>query len=109
METIQSHSNRNPFAKYEKLLQETKTKINPIHEIVNTFYKLKGMENREKKEYTGRYSYGKLAKEARTLYDSCDRKLEDSLWALDQMKYKAQKGRFDWSIITCLKHRLNDN
>ena len=50
-------------------------------------------------------SYAKLAYEAKKLYLVLDRNLDDSIWALDRMKYLAEKGKFDWSISTCLKHK----
>ncbi len=97
---------KNPFQGYLEKLEKRKQAVNPVHEIVNCYYRMRGLENMPKEFYTGRYAYRKLAKEAKTLYLACNEILDDSLWALDRMKYLAEKGKFDWSIITCLKHRL---
>jgi len=101
-------NNINPYAKYlERRTGElAKKKLNDVHELVHLFYRLKGVDNKPKVFYHGRYGYGKLAREAKDLLYACDGKLEDAMWALDKMKYKAEKGGFDWSIITCLKHNL---
>lgn len=97
---------KNPFAGYLANLQKHKSAVNPVHEIVNCYYKMNGWEKMPKTFYTGRYAYNKLAKEAKMLYMACNEVLDDAIWALDKMKYLAEKGGFDWSIITCLKHKL---
>jgi hypothetical protein len=97
---------KNPFAGYFDNLKKHKSAVNPVHEIVNCYYKMNGWEKMPKNFYTGRYAYNKLAKEAKMLYTACSEVLDDSIWALDKMKYLATKGGFDWSIITCLKHKL---
>ena len=97
---------KNPFAGYESKLIANSKKINPIDEIVNMFYQMKKIDNMTKEFYKGKYSYGKLAKEAKMLLLACDGNLEDALWSLDRMKYKAIKGNYDWSISTCLKNKL---
>lgn len=97
---------KNPFIGYSKKILLDKKSINPVHEIVNMYYKLKGIDKMEKTFYEGKYSYPKLAKEAKHLIEACSYNLDDALWALDKMKYKADKGKFDWSISTCLKHKL---
>ena len=96
----------NPFAGYFERLKQTQKKVNPVHEIVNLYYKLNNMDSKPKEFYKGRYGYGKLAKEAKQLLTACGGSLDDALWAVDQMLYRANKGGFDWSIITCLKHKL---
>lgn len=97
---------KNPFIGYVDFISTSGEKINPVHEIVNLYYKLKGLDKMHKKFYKGRYGYGKLAREAKNLLKSCKESLEDAMWCLDKMKYKADKGGFDWSISTCLKHNL---
>ena len=97
---------QNPFLGYLENLKKHKQAVNPVHEIVNCYYKMNGWEKMPKDFYTGRYAYNKLVKEAKMLYQACDETLDDAIWALDKMKYLAQKGNFDWSIITCLKHNL---
>ena len=97
---------KNPFEGYFENLKKHKQAVNPVHEIVNCYYKMNGWEKMPKEFYQGRYAYNKLAKEAKMLYVACDEVLDDSIWALDKMKYLAEKGGFDWSIITCLKHKL---
>lgn len=97
---------RNPFKGYLKNLKKHKQAVSPVHEIVNCYYKINGWEKMPKEFYTGRYAYNKLAKEAKMLYVACNEVLDDSIWSLDKMKYLASKGNFDWSIITCLKHKL---
>ena len=96
---------KNPFEGYLENLKKHKIAVNPIHEIVNVYYELRGWENREKSFYIGKKSYGKLASEAKKLYEVLDENLDDCIWALDRMKYLAEKGNFDWSISTCLKHK----
>lgn len=98
----------NPFSGYlDKLkVENPDKKVNPVHEIVNSYFIAKGIDNKPKEFYKGRYSYGKLAKEAKVLLQNCGNDLDDAMWALDQMRYKADKGGFDWSIITCIKHNL---
>ncbi len=81
-------------------------RINPVHEIVNTYFIIEGIDNRPGEFYKGRFNYGKLATEAKALYTACGESLSDALWSLDAMKRKAEKGKFDWSIGTCLKHDL---
>lgn len=107
MEDETKNELKNPFAGYLENLKKHKQAINPVHEIVNCYFKMNGWEKMPKEFYKGRYAYNKLAKEAKTLYQACNEVLDDSIWALDKMKYLAQKGGFDWSIITCLKHKLN--
>ena len=97
---------KNPFEGYLENLKKHTQAVNPVHEIVNCHYKMEGFEKMPKEFYTGRYAYNKLAKEAKMLYEACDEVLDDCIWALDKMKYLAEKGGFDWSIITCLKHKL---
>lgn len=97
---------KNPFQGYLENLKKHHTAVNPVHEIVNCYYKMNGWEAMPKSFYTGRYAYNKLAKEAKMLLDACEGNLDDAIWALDKMKYKAQKGGFDWTISTCLKHEL---
>lgn len=98
----------NPYTKYleRRMGAVARKKIDNVHEIVSLFHRLKGTDNKPKAFYHGRYGYGKLAREAKDLLYACDNNLEDAMWALDKMKYKAEKGGFDWSIITCLKHNL---
>ena len=98
---------KNPFAGYLANLKKHKPAVNPVHEIVNCYYKINGWEKMPKSFYTGRYAYNKLASEAKKLYQVCDENLDDCIWALDKMKYLAKRGGFDWSIITCLKHKLS--
>lgn len=97
---------KNPFARLVRLLEKKQKKINPIHEIVNLYYQIKKIDREPKEFYVGRYGYPKLSKEAKRLYIACGEKLEDAMWSLDKMNYKAEKGDFDWSISTCLKHNL---
>ncbi len=96
----------NPFAGYLDNLKKHKQAVNPVHEIVNCYYKMNGWEKMPKDFYKGRYEYRKLASEAKKLYTATNEILDDCIWALDKMKYLADKGGFDWSIITCLKHKL---
>ncbi len=102
------NSKENPFKGYiERFkLENGNKKINPVHEIVNTYFKMIGKEFEPKMFYQGRYGYGKLAGAAKRLLTACGDDLEDALWALDKMKYKAERGKFDWSIETCLTHNL---
>ena len=99
-------SETNPFKGYELKIKNEKKKVNPVHEIVNLYYELRGWDKMPKEFYKGRHGYAKLASEAKRLLHNCDENLEDAMWSLDKMKYKADKGGFDWSIITCLKHNL---
>lgn len=100
----------NPFAEYKKKLKEESEKYepakSPIHEIVNTYYKIRGWDKKPKKFFQKKErSYPKLASEAKELYEVLDENLEDAIWAIDRMNYLAEKGGFDWSISTCLKHK----
>lgn len=97
---------KNPFIDYVLRLFRRKKKKNPVHEIVSVYFELKGMHNMPKQFYRGRYSYPKMAREAKQLLAACNNSLDDALWSMDAMNQKAQKGRFDWSISTCLKHSL---
>lgn len=100
------NSNEKLFAGYIERIKIADHKINPIHEIVNTYYRINGWENMDKTFYKGRYAYGKLSAEAKRLYTACGESLDDAMWSLYRMEEKANKGGFDWSIITCLKHKL---
>ena len=95
----------NPFKGYLVNLQKQKQAVNPVHELVNCYYKMNGWEKMPKEFYRGRYAYNKLAKEAKTLYEVLNQNLDDSIWALDRMKYLAERNGFDWTISTCLKHK----
>lgn len=101
-------SGKNPFIGYEDRLKKEGKKVNPVHEIVNLYFKVMKYDKMPKFFYRGRYDYGKLAREAKQLYIYCGENLEDAMWSIDRMKYKADKGGFDWSIITCLKHPLKE-
>jgi len=101
---------KNPFRDRLKELKSNRKKPkkiqNPIHEIVNTYYKIRGWDKKSKRFFNKKErSYPKLAHEAKELYEVLGRDLEDCLWALDRMNYLAKKGNFEWSISTCLKHK----
>ncbi|MEK7569776.1 MAG: hypothetical protein AAB500_02730 [Patescibacteria group bacterium] len=101
---------KNPFEERLKALKEAKKepkkKVNPIHEIVNTYYELRGWDKKPKRFFRKKErSYPKLAYEAKELYEVLNHDLDSCIWALDRMKYLAEKGGFEWSISTCLKHR----
>jgi hypothetical protein len=102
---------KNPFEGYLERIKRVSAKdgqtVNPVHEVVNTYYKSKGLDGKPKKFYEGRNSYAKLARESKKLLEGCNGSLDDALWSLDKMKYLADKKGFDWSISTCLKHDLN--
>jgi len=94
-----------------KFQKDEKKKLNPIHEIVNTFYIIRGKHKMPKEFYAGRWGYSKLAREAKKLYAVYNENISDCLWALDRMNYESTKGSYDWSISTCYKkeklHRSN--
>lgn len=99
-------SAENPFAAYKSKLKKHEGAKSPVHEIVNTYYKIRGWDDKPKSFYKKReHSYGKLAAEAKELYEVLDHNLEDCIWAIDKMNYLAEKGGFEWSISTCLKHK----
>ena len=103
---METNKNKNPFIGYLDDIKKHRPKINPVHEIVDVYCRINGIDNMPSEFYQGRYEYKKLAREAKKLYQNCNENLDDCIWALDKMKYLANKGRFDWSIITCLKHNL---
>lgn len=105
METIKG---KNPFEGYLKRMQKNypTIRVNPVHEIVNQFFIIKKLDKKPKSFYLGRFGYPKLCKEAKKLLENCGWNLEDALWSLDKMNYKAEQGGYDWSISTCLKHDL---
>jgi hypothetical protein len=94
------------FKRQKAILKKDGQEIHPIHEIVNTYYKMKGIDGKPKKFYEGINGYGKLAREAKKLLEICNDNLDDALWSLGKMKYLADKKGFNWSISTCLKHNL---
>lgn len=102
--------NLNPYIGYLKKLEtiakKDGQKVNPVHEVVNNYYKINGIDGKPKAFYEGRYSYGRLATQAKRLLEQCGGSLEDALWCLDKMKYKADRGEYEWTISTCLKHDL---
>ena len=95
----------NPFKGYLEKLTIEKKKVNPVHEIVNFFYKINGWDKMPKDFYKGKMGYGKLASEAKMLYQVLDGNLDDCLWAVDKMHYLAKKNGFSYTIRTCLKHK----
>ena len=96
----------NPFAGYLENLKKHKSAVSPVHEIVNVYYELRGWDKKSKRFFKKKErSYGKLASEAKMLYNVLGQNLDDCIWALDRMKYLAEKGGFEWSISTCLKHK----
>jgi len=100
---------QNRFKGYVEKFRVEKKKINPVHELVNLFYTMKMIDKMPKEFYKGRYSYGKMAFEAKMLLDMCKGNLEHAMWCMDKMRYIAEKKRFDWSISTCLKYDLIAN
>jgi len=98
---------KNPFEGYLKKLEKKRKKpINPVHEIVNIYYEMRGWDKMPKSFFQKRErSYGKLAYEAKKLYEVLGHNLDDCIWAIDRMKYLAEKGNFEWTIATCLKHK----
>lgn len=97
----------NPFAGYADRFKIREGKNpNPVHEIVNTYFAIRGWDSMPKDFYKGKNDYGRLAIHAKRLYTYCENNLDDALWALDRMNYLATKGEFEWSISTCLKHPL---
>lgn len=97
----------NPFKSYViRLMGLKKEKLNPVHELVNVYFRIRNWDKMPKTFYVGRHAYPKLASEAKRLLAACNGDLADAMWSLDKMKYLADKGKFDWSIITCLKHNL---
>ena len=101
---------KNPYEGHFKKVQNAASidgqKVNAVHEIVNTYYKLKGIDGKPKKFYEGKNSYPKMAREAKRLLESCSGALDDALWCLDKMKYLADRKGFEWSISTCQKYDL---
>lgn len=101
---------KNPYEGYLRKAQMVAGKkekaLNPVHEVVNTYFEINGWTNQPKVFFEGRYSYGRLAAQAKRLLESCNGDLEDALWCLDKMKYLADKKGFSWTISTCLKHEL---
>ena len=98
---------KNPFSGYLEKLKKHKEAVNPVHEIVNVYYEMRGWANKPKRFYKKKErSYPKLASEAKKLLEACEGNLDDAIWALDKMKYLAERGDFAWSISTCLKHKL---
>lgn len=100
---------KNKFKDYFKTLSVEKKKINPVHEIVSVFFKLRRLDKMPKEFYKGRWKYSKIAREAKQLLTDCSENLDDALWSLDKMNYIATKNKFDWSIITCTKYDLIKN
>ncbi len=100
----------NPFVGYELKWREqyknASKNFHPVHEIVRVYMELNGKNPDDRYIYTGRSHYPKLAREAKLLLEDCGGNLEDALWSLDKMSYKAWKGGFNWSISTCRKHEL---
>jgi hypothetical protein len=96
----------NPFAGYLEKLKLHQPKVNAVHEIVDVYFRMIGKNAMPSEFYQGRYEYRKMAHEAKQLLTACNGNLDDCIWALDKMKYLAEKGKFDWSIITTLKHKL---
>lgn len=100
-------SGKNPFAGFTERFKVREGKEpNPVHEIVNTYYEFRGLQNKPKEFYKGQFSYSRLATQAKRLLENCGGNLDDALWALDRMDRLASKGNFEWSISTCLKHKL---
>lgn len=97
---------KNRFKEYLEKIRVEKKKINPVHEVVNAFFQLRGLDKKPKEFYRGRWSYGKIASEAKKLLDHCGGDLDDAMWAIDKMNYIATKKKFDWSISTCLNYDL---
>ena len=80
-----------------------------MHEIVNIYLKIRGWDKMTKDWYLkNNVNYAKLCKEAKRLLLACGGNIEDAMWSVDKMKYKADKGHFNWTISTCLKYKLND-
>lgn len=97
---------KNPFLGYElKIREGGKYQINPVHELVDAYHKMKGTDKMPKEFYVGKNNYAKLASEAKLLYKVLNEKFDDCMWAMDKMKYLADKNGFNWSISTCLKHK----
>lgn len=99
----------NRFKEYLDNLRVEQKKINPVHEIVNTFFQLRKLDKMPKEFYKGRWAYGKLSREAKKLLTDCGEELDDALWSIDKMNYIATKKKFDWSISTCLHYDLIGN
>lgn len=98
---------KNPFAGFTERFKNREGKEpNPVHEIVNTYFEIRGWNNMPKPFYTGKNSYGRLAVHAKRLYQNCGNNLDDALWALNRMDIEASKRGFEWSISTCLKYKL---
>ena len=101
---------KNPFEGYLQRITRQRLldgmAVSPTNEVVNTYYSIKSLDGKPKKFYEGKNSYAKLAREAKDLLLACKGNLDDALWSLDKMKYLAEKGNFEWSISTCLKHNL---
>ena len=104
MEILKGETTVNPFAGYFEKIKKRQQKVSPVHEIVDVYFTMIGKNNMPSDFYRGRYEYRKMASEAKKLYKKYNENLDDCIWALDRMKYLAEKGKFDWSITTCLKH-----
>lgn len=83
-----------------------KKQINPVHEIVDFYFKQKGQSKMPSSFYKGRNAYPKMAREAKKLLEMCDNVLDDALWCVQKMHYIANRNDFDWSISTCMKYDL---
>ncbi len=97
----------NPFDGFMEKLEAKrgKKKLNPVQELANLYYEMNGWDKMPKSFYVGKMGYSKVCLEAKELLQILDNNFDDCVWALDRMKYLAEKGGFEWRIRTCMTHK----
>ncbi len=88
-----------------KLFEEKKVEKqkNPVHQIVNYFFELKGWADQDKEFYIeNKIYYGQHVKRAKELLETCDGNLEKAKKCLDILN-EWSGGGFEWEISTCFK------
>ncbi len=77
---------------------------NPVHQLTNYFFELKGWDDMPKEFYIeNKIYYGQHVKRAKQLLEACDGNFEKAKNCLNELKKWADVSCLEWEISTFFK------
>ena len=86
----------------------------PIHDIVDYYYSLKGLDTKNKEfwkyQTNSAFSYARNSRDAKILYELCNKDLYKSINLLYNENARSKKfSNYEWRISTVSKRLKNDS
>ena len=80
------------------------TTIHPVHQIINHYFKLKGIDNKGKEFYKkNKIVYASFTKPAKDLLELCDQNIELAKTKLNKISKWANDKGLEWTIRTAIR------